>query len=183
MKALIILENGFEDTEALATYDVLKRGGFELVSASFDSCDIITQCGHKIKSNVLVKKIKNLDEFDCLVVPGGKAVFNILNKKEEMNDLVDFFYNKKKLIACICAAPMILLKRGYLDGLKYTCFPGCDTEVSHKGIRGEDGVIKSNNFITATSMYYSIPFGLEIVSYFKGEAEKEKLLNSLKGIR
>ena len=67
MKALIILENGFEDTEALATYDVLKRGGFELVSASFDSCDIITQCGHRIKSNVLVKDIKDLNSFDCLV--------------------------------------------------------------------------------------------------------------------
>ena len=183
MKALIILENGFEDTEALATYDVLKRGGFELVSASFDSCDIITQCGHHIKSNVLVKDIKDLNSFDCLVIPGGKAVFNILNKKKELDDLVDFFYNKKKLIGCICAAPMVLLKRGYLDNLEYTCFPGCDLDIKHQGIRAKDGVVRTNNFITATSMYYSIPFGLEIVEYYKGKEEKEKLLNSLKGIR
>ena len=56
MKALMILENGFEDTEALSTYDVLKRGGFELITASFDKCDIETQCGHKIKSNIPTRK-------------------------------------------------------------------------------------------------------------------------------
>lgn len=182
MKALIILENGFEDTEALSTYDVLKRGGFELVTASFDKCDIETQCGHKIKSNILVKKIKDLDTFDCLVIPGGKAVFNILNKKKEIDDLIDYFYNKKKLIACICAAPMLLLKRGYLDNLNYTCFPGCD-DFKHQGKRGLDGVITDKNFITATSMYYSIPFGLEIVKYYFGDNKKEELLNSLKGKR
>ena len=182
MKALIILENGFEDTEALATYDVLKRGGFELVSASFDSYNIETQCGHKIKSDCLVKDIKNISDFDCLVIPGGKAVFNILNKKKEVDDLIDIFYKKKKLIACICAAPMLLLKRGYLDKLEYTCFPGCD-DIEHKAIRGSDGVITSKNFITATSMYYSINFGLEIVKYFNGEKAKQRLLNSLKGIK
>ena len=182
MKVLMILENGFEDTEALATYDVLKRAGFEIVTASIDKQKVTTQCGHLIETNTLFKKIKSFGEFDCLVIPGGKAVFNILNKKKEIDDVIDVFYNSNKLIACICAAPSLLLKRGYLDNLEYTCFPGCD-DVKNNAIRGCDGVITSKNFITATSMYYSLLFGLEIVKYFKGEEEKEKLLLSLKGIR
>ena len=182
MKALMILENGFEDTEALASFDVLKRAGFDVTTASLDCTNIVSQCGHSVSSAILVKDIKDLNAFDFLVIPGGKAVFNVLDKRKEIDDLIDFFYFKNKLIACICAAPMLVGKRGYFKGLSYTCFPGCDANIK-EGKKGEDGVIEDGNFITATSMYYSIPFALKIVEHFKGTKYKEEILNSLKGIR
>lgn len=182
MKALMILENGFEDTEALATYDVLKRSGFELTTASITSVNIETQCGHSIKSDCVIKKIKDLNSYDVLVIPGGKAVFNVLDKCKEIDDLIDYFYNNKKLIACICAAPMLVGKRGYFKGLNYTCFPGCEEKIK-EGNKVSDGVVESGNFISATSMYYSIPFALQIVTHFMGSDYASKVLNSLKGIR
>ena len=182
MKALMILENGFEDTEALASFDVLKRAGFEVVSASLDNTCITTQCGHSVSSSILVKDIKDLNAFDFLVIPGGRAVFKVLDNSKAIDDLIDFFYNKKKLIACICAAPMLVGKRGYFKGLNYTCFPGCEEKIN-EGYKGKDGVIESGNFITATSMYYSIPFALKIVEHYKGIEYANNVLNSLKGIR
>ena len=182
MKALMILENGFEDTEALASFDVLKRAGYEVVSASLYNIHITSQCGHSVSSSILVKDIKDLNTFDFLVIPGGQAVFKVLDSSKELDDLIDFFYNKKKLIACICAAPMLVGKRGYFKGLNYTCFPGCEEKIK-VGKKGEDGVIESGNFITATSMYYSIPFALKIVEHYQGKEYANKVLNSLKGIR
>lgn len=183
MKALIILENGFEDTEALATYDVLKRGGISLVSASLNDKIVLTQCGHNIEVNTTLKDLKNPeDEFDFLVIPGGKAVMNILTYSKEIDDLIDGFIRKNKLIASICAAPSLIGKRGYFEGLEYTCFPGCDENIK-LGTRGKDGVIISGNFITATSMYYSVEFGLTIIEKLYGLDARNKLENSLKGYK
>ena len=81
MKALIILENGFEDVEALCTYDILKRSGIELVKASLNELNVQTSYGHIINTDCLLKDIQNPEkEFDFLILPGGKAVFNVLDK-------------------------------------------------------------------------------------------------------
>ena len=78
MKALIILENGFEDVEALCTYDILKRSGIELVKASLYELSVQTSYGHTINTDCILKNIDKPEEkFDFLILPGGKAVFNI----------------------------------------------------------------------------------------------------------
>ena len=183
MKALIILENGFEDTEALCTIDVLKRSNFEVVSASLKEKKVITQCGHSIEVNKILKDIESPAlEYDMLILPGGKAVMQVLNSSKEIDNLIDAFYKEDKLIASICAAPILIGKRGYFDSLTYTCFPGCE-EYIKKGTKGKDGVIESGNFITATSMYYTIPFALQIVSHFLGIYACEKAHLALKGYK
>ena len=181
MKALIVLENGFEDVEALCTYDILKRSGFELVKCSLNELVVHTSYGHNINTDCLIKDLVNPEEnFDCLILPGGKAVFNVLDKSEEIDKLIDKFYFKNKLIASICAAPLLIGKRGYFEGLEYTCFPGCDEKIK-KGKKVNDGVVVSAKFITATSMYYSIDFSLEIIKYLQGEEQKNKILNNIMG--
>ena len=181
MKALIILENGFEDVEALCTYDILKRSGIELVKASLNELNVQTSYGHIINTDCLLKDIKNPEnEFDFLILPGGKAVFNVLDKSEEIDVLIDKFYFANKLIASICAAPLLIGKRGYFNGLNYTCFPGCNEKII-SGTKVEDGVVVSGNFITATSMYYSTSFALEIIKFMQGEEQKEKVLKNIMG--
>lgn len=181
MKALIILENGFEDVEALCTYDILKRSGVELVKASLYELYVTTSYGHKINTDCLLKYIDMPEkEFDFLIIPGGKAVFNVLDKSKEIDELIDAFYNENKLIASICAAPLLIGKRGYFKDLEYTCFPGCE-ETIIAGNKVEDGVVTSANFITATSMYYSTLFALEIIRFMQGEKQREKVLNMIMG--
>ena len=179
MKGLIILVNNFEDVEALATVDVLRRSGIIIDTTSLDNKDIITQSNNKISVDYLLSEV-NLNEYDFLILPGGKAVFNILDKDKRIDDLVDYFYVNKKLICAICAAPRLIAKRGYFDNLKFTIFPGClETEVLGKQV--SKGVVVEDYFITAKSMYYSIEFALEIIKKLQGKDQKKKIENQIKG--
>ena len=181
MKGLIILVNNFEDVEALATVDVLRRSGIIIDTTSLDNKDVITQSNNKISVDYLLSEV-NLNEYDFLILPGGKAVFNILDKEKRIDDLIDYFYTNKKLICAICAAPRLIAKRGYFDNLKFTIFPGClETEVLGKQV--SKGVVVEDYFITAKSMYYSIEFALEIINKLQGKEQKKKIEKQIKGIK
>ena len=179
MKGLIILVNNFEDVEALATVDVLRRSGIIIDTTSLDNKDVITQSNNKITVDYLLNEV-NVNEYDFLILPGGKAVFNILDNDKRIDDLVDYFYSNKKLICAICAAPRLIAKRGYFKNLKFTIFPGClDDEVLGKQV--SKGVVVEDYFITAKSMYYSIEFALEIIKKLQGKDQKKKIENQIKG--
>ena len=179
MKGLIILVNGFEDVEALATIDVLKRSGIQIDTASLFNKEVVTQSNHKIIVEKLLEEV-NTKEYDFLILPGGKAVFNILDKEKAIDDLIDHFYNANKLICAICAAPRLIAKRGYFKNLKYTIFPGClDGTVEGKNIN--KGVVVEKQFITAKSMYYSIDFALEIIRKLQGNNQVKIIKNQIMG--
>lgn len=174
MKGLILLDNFFEDTEALATLDVLKRGNLEVLKVNMSNNEILeTQVGNKIIVKDFYKDV-NLDSYDFLVIPGGKAVMNTLINDKRVYECIKNFNDRNKLIACICAAPSLL--RDYLTNLEFTCFPGFEKFIN--GIKLDKGVVVTKNYITAKSMYYSIEFGLEIVKYLTNNT---KLIESLKG--
>lgn len=123
MKGLILLADYFEDIEALATNDLLRRAKIatELVSMS-NSRTVISQSGLKLQVRKLFSEIK-LEEFDFLVIPGGKAVsLTHLDSKDTLQ-AINYFKDNNKLICAICAGPAVLGKYGLLDGKKYTCFP------------------------------------------------------------
>ena len=181
MKGLIILVNNFEDVEALATVDVLRRSGIIIDTTSLDNKDVITQSNNKITVDYLLNEV-NVNEYDFLILPGGKAVFNILDNDKRIDDLVDYFYSNKKLICAICAAPRLIAKRGYFKNLKFTIFPGClETEVLGK--QTTKGVVVEEYFITAKSMYYSIEFALEIIKKLQGKEQKQLIEKQIKGIK
>lgn len=170
VKGLILLANGFEDTEAITTIDILRRAKIELdlVSVS-DNLEIMTQSKIMMKAEKLLKDL-NLSEYDFLVIPGGGAVFNVLSKLEIVNEVIKEFDQKKKLIASICAAPSLLGKLGLFKDLKFTCYPSC--EEGFEGIYTKDGVEVQKNYITAKSMAYTTSFALEIVKYLLGDEAK-----------
>ena len=128
MKALFIISNGFEDSEALTTLDLLRRAKIDC-----DLCSIMNNSPVTSSHNLVVipdslyKDIK-LEDYDFLVLPGGAHVYKNLHNLEEVSNIINYFYNSNKLIASICAAPSLVSKLGLFDGLKYTCFPGCDFE-------------------------------------------------------
>lgn len=179
MKGLIVLVNGFEDVEALATIDVLRRSGIQVDTTSLDNKDVITQSNNKITVDYSLKEL-NIPEYDFLILPGGKAVFNILDKDARVDYLVDEFYIQGKLICAICAAPRLIAKRGYFKNLKFTIFPGClDEEVLGKQVN--KGVVVEEKFITAKSMYYSIEFALEIIKKLQGKNQMQTIKKQIMG--
>lgn len=178
MKGLILLTNGFEDVEAIATIDVLRRSNIQIDTVALDNREVITQSNNKIIAQYLINDIA-YDDYHFLIIPGGKAVFEVLDKDLRIDEIIEYFYKANKLICAICAAPLLLAKKGYFQNRKFTSFPNCVEYNLENCI--DKGVVVSDKIITAKSMYYSIEFALEIIAKVQGETQKQLVLKKLKG--
>ncbi len=181
MKALVLFADYFEETEALATCDVLLRANEEVMHAScMPSLTVKAKGNFSIICDALLDKI-NPDDYDYLVIPGGKASFTILNNDLRVEKLIDDFISKNKLVASICAAPHLLGRKGYFKNRNYTVHPGFETYFTAGNYLQNEGVIKDDKFVTAKSMYYSLEFAFAIISFLYGEEKAEEVRKNCKG--
>ena len=177
-KGLIILANGFEESEAIITIDLLRRAKIELDLVSMEKeLNVISSGNITVVCDKNIKTI-NLNDYEFLIIPGGKAVFNKHLESYTTKSIVEFFMNKNKLVACICAAPMILGKYGYLKGIEYTCFPGCESD-EFAGILVDKNAVRVNNIITAKAMGATFDFAELIIEYLLDEKTSKKVLNDV----
>lgn len=177
----MILADGFEDTEALTTRDVLIRAGFEVKTCSIsDRLEVESSFGVHVLADALLKLMFDLKPYEFIILPGGGRGTQNLKKCAFLKPFLDYFVSQNKLVCAICAAPSVLGQYGYLKNKKYTCFAGCNEGVD--GIFTAAEVERDGNFITARSMHYSIPFALEIIDYLVGAETKEKVLLGLNGL-
>ena len=181
MKHLMIVGDLFEDVECLATLDVLKRGGEDVILASMmGRQDVVTKCNIRLDCDDVIENV-DVESFDSLIIPGGPGSFKILAFNPFVDKLIDLFAQKNKLVAAICAAPMLVGRRGYFQNKKYTVHPGFEDQIKGGTYIRSEGVVTDGNFICAKSMYYSIKFGLAIYNYYYGEEKTKKLKLSLQG--
>lgn len=181
MKGLILLADGFEDTEAISTINILKRSGLEIISATPNK-DLFVTSSKKIvmKADILFDDVKASD-YDFLVIPGGGAVEKVWYHHHQVEKLIQDFIDQRKILAAICAAPSLIARMGGFANESFTCFPGFEKESTAGKHKGNCNVVVSNNFITAKAMYYTIDFALAIVEKLLGKETKKKLLKSIKG--
>lgn len=181
MKGLVIVGDKFEDVEFVAPIDVLKRHGDEIVVASVMHRLEVKSAREIIMKTDTVLENVNLDNFDFLFIPGGPGAFQILVNMKEVEKVILYFATKGKLVASICAAPMLVGRLGLFKNLNYTVYPGFESKIVGGFYQKDKGVVCDKNFITGKSMFYAIELGLEIVKYFYGEKDKINLLEQLKG--
>lgn len=180
-KLLMLFVDGYEDTEAIATLDVLTRGGHNVTCASLmGRKNIDPKLGRQIQVDTLIEDVK-LEEYDGLVIPGGPGSFKIMCFHKEINNIINYFARNKKLVAAICAAPFMVGRLGYFKDRNYTVHPGFEDLVIGGNYQREKGVVRDGDFISAKSMYYSIAFGLEIDEYFNGKEHRDNLEKACKG--
>lgn len=179
MKGLLIYTNKCEDVETVGATALLKRAGFEIVTATFNDVKKITCVyGTVLKANNFVDEL-NLDEFDFLVLPGGSYVVNTYLQEVDIKNLVLKFNEKEKLIAAICAAPMFLGEAGILQDKNYTLFPGCERANFGGNLQQYYKVVADKNIITARSVGAVVDFVYQIVKSLKGYAIAEDFLKKI----
>jgi 4-methyl-5(b-hydroxyethyl)-thiazole monophosphate biosynthesis len=179
-KALILLAEGFEETEAIATHDVLARTHEIEVNyaAVGESMEVRSSMGSRLKADFVLGE-KALSDFDFLVLPGGKlGVMNIRGSEKAIGAIKGFVDGGKPVYA-ICAAPSVLGELGYLDGKRYTCFPGFQVG---KGTYVDEGVVTDGELITGRSMAFTIAFAEAIVRKQLGEEALARLAPGMRGI-
>ncbi len=169
---------GFEEVEAIATLDVIRRAGIEIKSVGVGS-EVITG-SHMIP--IVCDTTTDLIEYNSsvtgIILPGGMPGTTNLMNNNVVDRFIDLCNNDKKLVCAICAAPMILGRKGLLNNHDAVCFPGFEEEL--KGARiSSDFVCKSDNFITAKGMGSAVNFGLEIVAELTDKDTSDKLRATL----
>ena len=144
---LLPLATGFEEVEAVALIDVLRRGGIEVRVAHLDglvASDLVLGAnGITLKADTSVAHVRT-EEFDMILLPGGWDGTYALAENKTVQRLLKEFQASNKVIGSICAAAFALKAAGVL-GNDYTCYPAAKEEVDHAGYRDNQAVVTDGN--------------------------------------
>ena len=178
----VFLANGFEEIEAIATIDVLRRAELGVVTVGVGSREITGAHGITLTADKQTTELITFSDVDAVVLPGGMPGTLNLEKDKIVSKFVDYAECNGRLIAAICAAPSILGHKGLLQGKKATCFPGFEEQLLGAEYVNES-VVRDGNIITAKGAGVAIDFGLEIVKIFCGEQEAIRMRNAMQCAR
>lgn len=178
-KIAAMLANGFEEVEALAVIDILRRANIETDMISINSCKkVMGSHNISIEADLLLEDI-SLEEYSGIFLPGGMPGTNNLDGCEKLCKAILDFDKEKKLLAAICAAPKIYGRLGILKGRKAVCYPGFETFLTGAEIKMQDKVVKDGNVITSRGMGTAIDLGLVLVEELIDKDISEELAASI----
>lgn len=158
----ILLADGFEEVEAIYPADIFKRLGINVMMVGVDSNIVRGAHDIKIETPYLLKEISSFD-FDALMLPGGLPGTINLRDSQKVIDLVKQAHSSHKIIAAICAAPIILHDAGIADNKHTTGYPSCEQLANKKGFQFSGNMVEvDDNIITAIGMGQAAPFAFAI---------------------
>jgi 4-methyl-5(b-hydroxyethyl)-thiazole monophosphate biosynthesis len=177
-KVCIFLAEGFEEIEALTVVDVLRRANIEITMVSVTGTELVAGShGIAVKADRLFDDM-DFGDTDMLVLPGGMPGTRNLNNHEGLSRLLKTFYEKGKDLAAICAAPMVLGTKGFLNGKNATCFPGFEEYLAGARCQAAD-VVTDGNIVTSRGMGTALDFALSLVTKLKSREEAVKLSQAI----
>ena len=165
-KVALFIENGSEELEFIAPLDIMRRANLEVDVISANNEDFITSSHNvKIIADKKINEVNNILDYDAIVIPGGMPGSTLLRDNKKIIEFYQTMYNSGKLVAAICAAPIVLSAAGITDDKEVTSYPGFDKEINYKNYNSEKAVVIDKNVITAQGPAVAILFGYEIVNY------------------
>lgn len=175
----MFLAHGFEETEALCPLDILRRAGLEVTTVGVSGEMIRGAHGIVVEADMPDTHYRD-PRPDMLILPGGMPGTKNLDASKIVDAALKAADRSDAYVAAICAAPMVLGKRGMLDGREAVCYPGFEEYLEGAKIP-EDGrkVVVDGKFVTAKGMGVALEFGLTLVSLLKGPEEAEKIRHSV----
>ena len=186
--AYIFFANGFEETEALAPIDVLRRGGVDIRIVSIYDDRTVTGT-HRIPLIADMSFPEFLEEVrlegttagDIMVFPGGMPGSTNLAACDRLMELMLDHYAAGGSVAAICAAPSVVLsKLPGLAGKTMTCYDGFEPVLLEKGVKHtKEGVATDGNIITGRGAGHAVAFGLAILAHLKGKETADKVAASI----
>ena len=166
--------NGFEEIEALATVDILRRCEFDVKMVNIDPTDISIGA-HDIP--VLTDSTFTDEEFndiDAIILPGGLPGAQFLMECDPLCDLIKTAHAEGKLIAAICAAPMVLGHCQILKNKRVTCYPGVESQLKDAVYTGKK-VEVDGNIVTGCGPAAAPEFAFEIARQLGKAAVAEQV--------
>lgn len=172
------LADGFEELEAIAPIDMLKRAGVEVITVGVTGKNVTGSHGITFVADITEDEVVLDEKLEAVILPGGMPGTLNLEKNETVQSAIAFAADKGKLLCAICAAPSVLGHKGLLNGKKATAFPGFEKELEGADANG-DFVVRDGNIITAKGAGVATEFGLEIVSYLVSKEKSDEIKSTI----
>lgn len=169
----VFLAEGFEEIEALATVDVLRRCELEVATVGVGNKVITGAHEIPVFCDVVDCEILPDQTMQAVILPGGMPGTLNLEKSEKVQMFIDYAANNNILIAAICAAPSILGHKGLLKGIEATCYTGFEEQLIGAKISNAP-VCTYGSIITANGAGSALDFGFAIADYFSCNTKKLK---------
>lgn len=176
-KAVVVLADGFEEIEAVAPVDILRRAAVKVDVAGLGGKIVSSSRGLRIETDLLFEE---LTDADALILPGGMpGAANLAGSDKVLNSIKNL-HGKGSLIAAICASPAyVLIPSGILAGKKATGSPG--TEPKFRGIAEfiSMPVVRDGNIITSRGAGTALEFSCSIVEYLAGAKKADDIRRAI----
>lgn len=173
-RVLVPLEEGFEELELVAPVDVLRRAGIDCVIAGVHQPEATGRNGLRLRAD---RQLADLhpDDFTALFLPGGPAVQSLLGHSGLLS-MIRAFAESGRLVAAICAAPLLLDRAGVLAGKSFCCHSSVEKELPGAL---QDPVVWDAPLLTSRGAGTALPFGLAMVARLADEAKAAEVARAI----
>lgn len=186
--AYVFFANGFEETEALAPIDVLRRGGVNIrIVSIYDERTVTGSHGIPMGADMTFGEFLGSVELpgttaeDLMLFPGGLPGSSNLAECGKLMELMVKHYEEGGTVAAICAAPsLVLSKLPGIEGKTMTCYDGFEPALIEKGVKHvKEGVVADGNIVTGRGAGHAVAFGLAILAHLKGQETADRVAKSI----
>ena len=164
----MLLGTGFEETEAIAPLDLLRRAGIDALTVGINGKTVYGSHGIGIEADITLEQM-DLTDLEMIVLPGGLGGVASIRGSQQALDAVRFAYENGKFCAAICAGPTVLADLGITEGKDATCYPGCEEQMGNANMLAGKAAVRDGKVITGTSAGCAVAFGLELIAALKGQ--------------
>ena len=170
----MLLGTGFEETEAIAPLDLLRRAGVEILTVGINGKTVSGSHKINVEADITIGEM-DLTNVEMVIIPGGLGGVASLRASEAALNALKFAWENGKYVAAICAGPTVLADLGITDGLRATCYPGQEENMGSALMQENAAVVTDGRLITGASAGCAISFGLALVEALKGKEIAETI--------
>ena len=174
----VLLGTGFEEVEAIAPVDLMRRAGIEVQTVGITGKTVAGSHKIPVEADILPENM-DLESMDMIVLPGGLGGVASARASQAALDALRWGWEHDRFVAAICAGPTVLADLGIPDGKKATCFPGCEGQMGKADMVPGVAALRDGKLITGTSAGCAIPFALELIKALKGSEPADKVAKQI----
>ena len=174
----MLLGTGFEETEAIAPLDLLRRADLAVKTVGLNGKVIFGGHGIGVQTDLEIDDM-DLSDLEMIIIPGGLGGVASIRGSEEAMNAIKFVADNGKFTAAICAGPTVLADLGITDGKLATCYPGCEDGMGSAQMVADVAAVRDGLVITGTSAGSAIPFGLKLIEALKGPETADQIAQQI----
>ena len=163
----VLLGTGFEEMEAIAPIDLLRRAGVEVLTVGLSGKTVYGGHNIGIEADITLDAL-DLRNLEMVILPGGLGGVASIRASHDAMDVLRYAWTNDKFVAAICAGPTVLADLHITDHKQATCYPGCESGMGNATILPNAACVRDGKLITGTSAGCAVPFGLALIEALKG---------------